>query len=73
MKVSLLAVACTSFLETVQHGFHVRLAQIPIRLKGIALDLRGGPCRWHGDTSLHKRSNGAELRDGAQRAGKGGD
>lgn len=40
MKVSLLVLHAQAFLETVQHGFHVRLAQIPIRPKGIALDLR---------------------------------
>ena len=32
----------------------------------------GGPCRVPGNTPLHKRSNAAELRDGAQGAGKAG-
>lgn len=40
MKVSLLVLHAQAFLESVQHGFHVRLAKIPIRSKGITLDLR---------------------------------
>ena len=68
MKVSLLVLHAQAFLEPVQRGLHVRHVKMPNRPKG-SLWTWGGPCRWHGDTSLHKRSNGVELRDGAQRAG----